>query len=103
MLSPYGKSISAIFIILRNSSSSANGQPAFWLPSIKLPTQNTDDEFNSKTPIHFPEAELTFPAMFGNLIDRSQNAVWRLSLEGEIAQNYENRSKALGIIYLFVY
>ena len=28
----------------------------------------------TKTPIHFPEAESIFPSMFGNLIDRRQNA-----------------------------
>ena len=30
--------------------------------------------------------------MFGNLIEGSQNTVWQLALEGEIPQNYENRS-----------
>ena len=35
---------------------------------------------------------MIFPAMFGNLIDGSQNAVWLLVLEGEILQIYENRS-----------
>ena len=44
-------------------------------------------------PLHFPEAESIFPAMFGHLIDGSQNAVWRIALEGEISQNYENHSK----------
>ena len=29
----------------------------------------------TKTPIRFPDAELIFLAMFGNLIDGSQNAV----------------------------
>ena len=31
--------------------------------------------------------------MFGNLIDGSQNAVWRFAFEGKIPKNYENRSK----------
>ena len=31
--------------------------------------------------------------MLRNLIDGSQNAVWRLALKGKIPQNYENRSK----------
>ena len=39
----------------------------------------------TKTPIHFPEVGLIFP------IEGSQNAVWRLALEGKISQNYENR------------
>ena len=30
----------------RNSSSSTNGQTAFWLPSIKFPTPTTDEEIN---------------------------------------------------------
>ena len=42
----------------------------------------------------FKEAESIFPVMFGNLIDGSQNVVWRLALKGKILQNYENRSKA---------
>ena len=46
----------------------------------------------SKTPIHFPEAELIFPVMFRNFIDGSQNPVWCLRLERETPQNYENRS-----------
>ena len=33
-----------------------------------------------KTPIHLPEVESIFPAMFGNVIHESQNAVWRLAL-----------------------
>ena len=33
-----------------------------------------------KTPIHFPEAESIFPAMFGNVIDGHRNAVWHLAL-----------------------
>ena len=44
----------------------------------------------------FPEAESIFPAVFGNLIDGSQNAVWRLALELEIPQIYENRSNEYG-------
>ena len=39
--------------------------------------------------IYFPEVELNFPTMFGNLIDGSQIAVWCLALEGKILQNYE--------------
>ena len=35
----------------------------------------------TKTLIHFPEVESIFLAMFGNLIDGSLNAVWRLALE----------------------
>ena len=31
--------------------------------------------------------------MMDDLIDGRQNAVWRLALEGEIPQHYENRSK----------
>ena len=41
-------------------------------------------------------AELIFLAIFGNLIDGRQNAVWFLALEGEIPQNYENHSKKDG-------
>ena len=33
--------VNVIFIILRNSSSSANGQTAFWLPSSKLAMPTT--------------------------------------------------------------
>ena len=40
------KQVIAFFIILRNSSSSANVQTAFWLPSIKLPMPTTDEEIN---------------------------------------------------------
>ena len=36
----------AIFIILRNSSSRANGQTVFWLPTFKLSTPTTDDKIN---------------------------------------------------------
>ena len=32
--------------------------------------------------------------MFGNLINGSQNTVWRLMLEGEIPQNYANCSNS---------
>ena len=45
-----------------------------------------------KISFHFPEAESNFLAIFGNLIDASKKAVWRLALEREIPQNYENRS-----------
>ena len=48
-----------------------------------------------RTSIFFPGAESIFPAMFGNLIDGSKNAVWRLALEGKIPQDYENRSKVI--------
>ena len=53
------------------------------------------NETKTRTPIHFPEAESIFPTIFGHLIVGIQNAVRRLALEGEIPQNYENRSERL--------
>ena len=38
--------VTAIFIILRNSFSSVNGQTVFCRPFIKLPTPTTDDKIN---------------------------------------------------------
>ena len=41
--------------------------------------------------------------MFGNLIDGSQNAVWRLELEGKISKNYEKPRKILALYLLNFY
>ena len=58
----------------------------------EIPKENHTRMMNqTKTPIHFPEAESICSAMFRNLMD-SQNAVWHLALEGEILLNYENHS-----------
>ena len=57
----------------------------------------------TKIPIYSPEAESIFPAMFWYLIDGSQNAVWRLELEGKISQNYEKPLKILALYLLNIY
>ena len=52
----------------------------------------------TKTPIQFPETESIFPTLFGNLIDGSQNAVWRFALEGKVPKNYENRGSKVSLL-----